>query len=57
LKLEALTNSWTNLISPAPDVIEQVVEEMGLEAVKVVIDAIENKALEPLKKRFPGRVK
>ena len=49
-------NSWTNLVSPALDVIEQPVEEMGLEAVKVLINAIENKALEPLKKRFLGRL-
>lgn len=50
-------NSWTNLVSPALDVIEQPVEEMGLEAVKIVINAIENKETQTvIRKRFPGKL-
>jgi LacI family transcriptional regulator len=50
-------NSWTSLVKPPLDVIEQPVEAMGLEAVQVVINAIENRGTETVfRKRFPGKL-
>lgn len=49
--------SWTTLVDPPLDVIEQPVEAMARTAVKVVIDAIENNALEKVvRKRFSGKL-
>ncbi len=49
--------SWTTLVDPPLDVIEQPVEAMSLAAVKIVIDSIENKTLEKVvRKRFPGKL-
>lgn len=49
--------SWTGLVTPALDVIEQPVEEMGLAAVEIVLDAVENQTLDKVvRKRFPGRL-
>ncbi len=49
--------SWTSLVTPPLDVIEQPVEEMGKAAVEIVLDAVENRTLDKVvRKRFPGRL-
>jgi LacI family transcriptional regulator len=49
--------SWTSLVEPPLDVIEQPVEEMGLAAVQIVMEAIQKRDLETVvRKRFPGRL-
>lgn len=49
--------SWTALVTPPLDVIEQPVEEMGLAAVEIVLDAVENRTLDKVvRRRFPGRL-
>jgi LacI family transcriptional regulator len=50
-------NSWTTLVQPPLDVIEQPVEAMGFEAVKVVVQAIHNRDQETVvRQRFPGKL-
>jgi LacI family transcriptional regulator len=47
--------SWTSLVDPPLDVITQPVDDMGLKAVDIVIDAIERRDLEHLvQQRFPA---
>lgn len=49
--------SWTSLVTPPLDVIEQPVEEMGYAAVEIVLDAIENRTLDKVvRRRFPGKL-
>jgi LacI family transcriptional regulator len=49
--------SWTGLVDPPLDVIEQPVEEMGKAAVKIVLDAVEHQTLDKVvRKRFPGKL-
>jgi LacI family transcriptional regulator len=47
--------SWTSLVDPPLDVIIQPIEDMGLAAAKIVIDAIQSRDLKKVvRKRFPG---
>jgi LacI family transcriptional regulator len=47
--------SWTSLVDPPLDVIIQPIEDMGLAAAKIVIDAIQSRELKRVvRKRFPG---
>ena len=47
--------SWTSLVDPPLDVITQPVNDMGLRAVEIVIDAIERRDLERVvRQRFPA---
>ncbi len=47
--------SWTSLVDPPLDVIIQPIEQMGLAAVEIVLNAIEKRTLETVvKKRFKG---
>ena len=47
--------SWTSLVDPPLDVIIQPIEQMGLAAVDVVLNAIEKRTLETVvRKRFKG---
>lgn len=47
--------SWTSLVDPPLDVITQPVEQMGMLAVKTVLDAIERRDLETVvRQRFPA---
>ena len=47
--------SWTSLVDPPLDVITQPVEQMGMLAVKTVLDAIERRDLEyRVRQRFPA---
>jgi len=49
--------SWTSLVDPPLDVIEQPYEAMGLAAVEIVLDAIEHQTPDKaVRKRFPGRL-
>lgn len=49
--------SWTALVTPPLDVIEQPVEAMGQVAVEIVLEAIENQTLDKVvRRRFPGRL-
>lgn len=49
--------SWMSLVTPALDVIEQPVEEMGRAAAHLVLDAVEEQALERVaRQRFPGKL-
>ncbi|RIH81291.1 HTH-type transcriptional repressor CytR [Meiothermus luteus] len=49
--------SWTSLVTPPLDVIEQPVEEMGRAAVEIVLDAVEHQTLDKVvRRRFPGRL-
>jgi LacI family transcriptional regulator len=47
--------SWTSLVDPPLDVITQPIQEMGLTAVNIVMDAIQSRDLSKVvRKRFPG---
>ena len=47
--------SWTSLVDPPLDVITQPVEQMGMLAVKTVLDAIKRRDLETVvRQRFPA---
>lgn len=47
--------SWTSLVDPPLDVIIQPIEDMGLAAVDIVMDAIQSRDLKKVvRKRFPG---
>jgi LacI family transcriptional regulator len=47
--------SWTSLVDPPLDVITQPIQEMGLAAVNIVMDAIQSRDLSKVvRKRFPG---
>jgi LacI family transcriptional regulator len=47
--------SWTSLVDPPLDVIIQPIEDMGLAAAQIVIDAIQSRDLtRVVRKRFPG---
>lgn len=47
--------SWTALVEPPIDVIEQPVQEMGHEAARIVIEALKGDAPPaPVRKLFPG---
>lgn len=49
--------TWTSLLEPPLDVIEQPVEAMAQEAVDIVLEAVEERALERVvRKRFPGKL-
>lgn len=49
--------SWTSLVSPPLDVIEQPVEAMGQAAVEITLDAIEQQTLDKVvRKRFSGKL-
>lgn len=49
--------SWTSLVTPPLDVIEQPVEAMGQAAAQVVLQAVEEgPPLEPVRMLFPGRL-
>ncbi len=49
--------SWTSLVTPPLDVIEQPVEEMGRAAVEIVLEAVEHQTLDKVvRRRFPGRL-
>ncbi|MDW8426347.1 MAG: substrate-binding domain-containing protein, partial [Meiothermus sp.] len=49
--------SWTSLVTPPLDVIEQPVEEMGRAAVEIVLDAVEHQTLDKVvRRRLPGRL-
>lgn len=49
--------SWTGLVTPPLDVIEQPVEAMGQAAVETVLDAVEHQTLDKVvRKRFPGKL-
>ncbi|WP_027893365.1 LacI family DNA-binding transcriptional regulator [Calidithermus chliarophilus] len=49
--------SWTALVTPPLDVIEQPVEEMGRAAVEIVLDAVEHQTPDKVVRlRFPGRL-
>jgi LacI family transcriptional regulator len=47
--------SWTSLVNPPLDVITQPIEDMGLAAVDIVMNAIQSRDLKQVvRKRFPG---
>ncbi|HEU4741577.1 MAG TPA: LacI family DNA-binding transcriptional regulator [Meiothermus sp.] len=49
--------SWTSLVTPPLDVIEQPVEEMGRTAVEIVLEAVEHQTLDKVvRRRFPGKL-
>ncbi|PZA06115.1 MULTISPECIES: LacI family DNA-binding transcriptional regulator [unclassified Meiothermus] len=49
--------SWTSLVTPPLDVIEQPVEEMGRAAVEIVLEAVESRSLDKVvRRRFPGKL-
>jgi LacI family transcriptional regulator len=48
--------SWTSLVMPKIDVIEQPVDEMGLAAIKYILEEIENPSETILKRRYPGKL-
>ncbi|GGJ36078.1 LacI family DNA-binding transcriptional regulator [Deinococcus roseus] len=49
--------SWTTLVTPGIDVIEQPTTEMGAAAAQIVLDVIQNgPPAEPISLRFPGRL-
>jgi LacI family transcriptional regulator len=49
--------SWTSLVNPPLDVITQPIEDMGLAAVDIVMNAIQSRDLtQVVRKRFPGKL-
>ena len=49
--------TWTDIVDPPVDVIEQPTQEMGLAAVDILFDAIQQKdRQEVVQRRFPGRL-
>ena len=49
--------TWTDIVDPPIDVIEQPIKEMGLAAVDILFDAIKQKdRQEVVRRRFPGRL-
>ncbi len=47
--------SWTNLVTPAIDVLEQPIQDMALAAVEAVLAKIEGKG-DNVRKRFPAKL-
>lgn len=49
--------SWTELVDPPLDVIEQPVEEMGQAAVEILLSGVERRTFDQVvRRRFPGRL-
>ena len=48
--------TWTDIVDPPIDVIEQPTKEMGLAAVDILFGAIQQKGQRVVQRRFPGRL-